>query len=60
MMSKTKVEDIMLDAEDACIEYCEENRGTFTEQEVWIFTEAYNQGAEDMRAKILTLLEKEK
>jgi hypothetical protein len=55
-----KVEDIMLDAEDACIEFCEENRGTFTEQEVWIFTEAYNQGAEDMRAKILTMLEREK
>ena len=59
-MSKTKVEDIMLDAEDACIEYCEENQGSFTEAQVWLFTEAYNQGAEDMRAKILTLLDKEK
>jgi hypothetical protein len=55
-----KVEDIMLDAEDACIEYCEQNQGSFTEAQVWLFTEAYNQGAEDMRAKVLTLLEKEK
>ena len=55
-MQAEKVEDITLDAEDACVEFCDENDLEFTEHEVWLFTEAFNQGQEAMKAKILTML----
>lgn len=55
-MQAEKVEDIELDASDACIEFCEENGGHMTEDEVWLFTEAFNLGQQAMKDKILTLL----
>ena len=53
---QAEIEHTLVDAEDACIEFCDEYEMTMNEDEVWLFTEAFNLGQQAMKDKILTLL----
>lgn len=55
-----RVEDIDLDAQDAFYDFDEENGGIFNDDDRLMFSEGYRRGAEAMREKVLTLLEKER
>ena len=48
--------DNTLDAMDAFYTFDEEQGNIFTDDDRMIFIEAYNQGQEAMKAKILTML----
>jgi len=51
-----KIEDIVLDAQDAFYEFDDENDNIFTDDDRLVFIEGFNRGQEAMRAKVLTLL----
>ena len=55
-----KVEDILLDAEDAFYEFDDEQGNIFTDDDRLLFCEGFNQGVEAMRQSVLTMLETEK
>lgn len=55
-----RVEDIDLDAQDAFYDFDDENGGIFDDDDRLMFNEGYRRGAEAMREKVLTLLEKER
>lgn len=55
-MQAEKVEDIVLDAQDAFYEFDDEQGNIFTDDDRLLFVEGFNQGQQAMKDKILTLL----
>ncbi len=55
-----KIEDVILDAQDAFYEFDEEQDNIFDDDDRKLFCEGYNQGVDAMRKQALALLEKEK
>jgi len=55
-----KIDDVMLDAQDAFYVFDDEQGNIFTDDDRLLFCEGYNQGVEAMRKATLTLLEGEK
>jgi len=51
-----KIEDVLLDAQDAFYEFDDENDNIFTDDDRLMFCEGFNRGQEAMRAKVLTML----
>jgi hypothetical protein len=51
-----KIEDVILDAQDAFYTFDEEQGNIFDDDDRMLFCEGYNQGVEAMRQKVLTLL----
>ena len=56
----SRVEDVLLDAQDAFYVFDDEQGNIFTDDDRLLFCEGYNQGVEAMRKQVLTLLETEK
>ena len=55
-----EIDNMMTDAQDAFYAFDDENGNIFDDDDRMIFVEAFNQGQEAMRAKVLTLLDKMK
>ena len=55
-----KVEDILLDAQDAFYVFDDEQGTIFDDDDRLLFCEGYNQGVEAMRSQVLTMLDKMK
>jgi hypothetical protein len=53
-----KIEDVILDAQDAFYVFDDEQGNIFTDDDRLLFCEGYNQGVEAMRKATLTLLDK--
>jgi hypothetical protein len=51
-----KIEDVILDAQDAFYTFDEEQGNIFDDDDRMLFIEGYNQGVEAMRKQVLTLL----
>jgi hypothetical protein len=51
-----EIEHTLVDAEDAFYAFDEEQGNIFSDDDRMVFVEAFNQGQEAMKAKILTLL----
>lgn len=55
-MQAEKVEDIVLDAQDAFYAFDDEQGNIFTDDDRLLFVEGFNQGQQAMKEKILTML----
>ena len=55
-----KIEDVILDAQDAFHVFDDEQGNIFTDDDRMLFCEGFNQGMEAMRKATLTMLEGEK
>ena len=51
-----EIENTLVDAEDAFYAFDEEQGNIFSDDDRMVFVEAFNQGQEAMKAKILTML----
>jgi hypothetical protein len=56
----SKIEDILLDAQDAFYVFDDEQGNIFDDDDRLLFCEGYNQGVEAMRSQVLTMLDKMK